>query len=89
MDPRGPPGRGGEAGGAHTVAIDSLAASRKEWLGKRLSPAGLDGDLGAEVLLHNQRKRAVRCLGSNSGHGGWRWRSTVSQVVGTREAERM
>jgi hypothetical protein len=89
MDPRGPPGRGGEAGGARTAAIDSLAASRKERLSKRLSSAGLDGDSGAEVLLHHQRKRAMRCLGSDSGHGGWRWRSTVSQAVGTREPEQM
>jgi hypothetical protein len=60
MDSRSPPGRGGEAGGARTVALDSEAVRGRWQLDEWLFSASFDGDSGSWLLLHVEEVTMVR-----------------------------
>jgi hypothetical protein len=66
---RGSPGRGGEAKGARTTAVDGEVARGIWWLGERLFPVLLASDSGS---------RFPSLVGNN---GGRRWPATWSRAV--------
>jgi hypothetical protein len=72
-DSRSPPGRGGEAGGAWTAAVDSEAARGRRWLGEWLFPVLLAGASGSWLMLHLEGVTVVRFLGLVRDDGGQRW----------------
>jgi hypothetical protein len=81
MDSRGPPRRGGEAGGAWPTAVDGEAARGRQRLGEWFFPASLADDSGSRLLLHVEGVTVVWFPGLVDDNGGRRWLATRSSVA--------
>jgi hypothetical protein len=68
----------------------SMAVSswRKKWSGMELYPGDVVNGSSSKVLLHLQRKTAVRFISSDGDGGGRWWHSTASRAVGGGEQSR-
>jgi hypothetical protein len=86
-DPRGPPGRGGGAGGARTAAVNGEAARGRRRFNKRLHLVSLAGNSGLRLLLHIEGETVVRFTGLVDDDSGQWWAATWSRAAGESEAE--
>jgi hypothetical protein len=66
----GPPGRGGEAGGARTATVDDEVVRGRRQLSEQPFPASLAGDSGSWLLLHVEGVTVVRFPGLVGDAGG-------------------
>jgi hypothetical protein len=69
------------------AAVDGEAARGRRWLGERLSPVSLAGDLGLWLLLHAEWVTVVRFPGLVGDNDGQRWLTTWSRAAAKSEAE--
>jgi hypothetical protein len=87
MDSCGAPRRGGDAGGAITVAVEGEAERGRGSLGERFFPASLASDSGSWLLLHVAGVTVVRFHVLVGDNNGWRWPVTWSRATSESEAE--
>jgi hypothetical protein len=75
-------------GGSRSAVLDDGQLTEEEAIKDGALPGDVVGCSSSKVLLHLQRKMAVRFISSDGNGGGRWWRSTVSRAAGASvEAE--
>jgi hypothetical protein len=70
------------------VAVDGGQLMEEEVVGDGALPGDVVNGSSSKVLLHLQRKTAVRFISSDGDGGGRWWHSTASRAVGGGEQSR-